>query len=171
MRAVLQTNNDVQIIEVLQVGREEMPEAIKTLQRALERERDKENVIGGAGFSLVLSKGAMITATPGATPFTGLTNNKPGVVQQLPTVPEGRRGSMPVTGMHETAALERRKTLARSESKESGTVPSLTSSGNGSTSDGRPRDVLRRVSYGPDTFCLVVRSRSEYSRSFFLRLL
>jgi abelson tyrosine-protein kinase 1 len=39
-------NNDVQMIEVLQVGKEEMPEAIKTLQRALEREREKENVGG-----------------------------------------------------------------------------------------------------------------------------
>ena len=29
MHTALQTNNDVQIIEVLQVGREEMPEAIK----------------------------------------------------------------------------------------------------------------------------------------------
>jgi hypothetical protein len=95
--AALQTNNDVQMIEVLQVGREEIPEAIKTLQRALEREREKENVVfGGVGVSLVSSKGTAITATPGATPFTGLTNNKPGVVQQLPTVPEGRRGSMPI---------------------------------------------------------------------------
>jgi abelson tyrosine-protein kinase 1 len=50
MRAALQTNNDVQMIEVLQVGREEMPEAIKTLQRALEREREKENVSGGGSF-------------------------------------------------------------------------------------------------------------------------
>jgi hypothetical protein len=146
MRAALQTNNDVQMIEVLQVGREEMPEAIKMLQRALEKEKEKENVVGGASFSLVLGKGTAITATPGSTPFTGLTNNKPGVVQQLPTVPEGRRGSMPVMGMHETAALERRKTLASSESKESGTVPSLTGSGNGSGSgsDGWPRDTLDR---------------------------
>ena len=45
MRAALQTSNDVQMIEVLQVGREEMPEAIKTLRRALEREREKENVV------------------------------------------------------------------------------------------------------------------------------
>jgi abelson tyrosine-protein kinase 1 len=123
MRAALQTNNDVQMIEVLQVGREEMPEAIKTLQRALEREK-KENV--GVGVSLASSKGTAITLTPGATPLTGLTNNKSGVVQQLPRVPDGRRGSMPVAGMHETAALERRKTFASSESKESGTVPSLT---------------------------------------------
>jgi abelson tyrosine-protein kinase 1 len=47
MRAALEMNNDVQMIEVLQLGREEMPEAIKTLRRALER----ENV--GGGVSLV----------------------------------------------------------------------------------------------------------------------
>ncbi|KIM89615.1 hypothetical protein PILCRDRAFT_812439 [Piloderma croceum F 1598] len=155
MRAALQTNNDVQMIEVLQVGREEMPEAIKTLQRALEREREKENVSGGASFVL----------NNGATPFTGGANNKP---QQLPMIAEGRRGSVPVTGMQETAALERRKTIASSESKESGgTVLSLSGSrsgsGSGSGSDGRPRDTLdrefiesgidalRRVSHGPDT--------------------
>ncbi|KAI0317882.1 hypothetical protein OF83DRAFT_1171602 [Amylostereum chailletii] len=42
MRAALQTNNDAAMIEVLQVGRDEMPEAIKTLQRALEREVERE---------------------------------------------------------------------------------------------------------------------------------
>jgi len=79
MRTAPQTNNDVQMIEVLQVGREEMREAIKTLQRALEKEREKENVVGGGASSiLVSSKDTVITATPGATPFTGLTSNKPG---------------------------------------------------------------------------------------------
>ncbi|KAI0049057.1 hypothetical protein FA95DRAFT_1538888 [Auriscalpium vulgare] len=42
MRAALQTNDDTAMIEVLQVGRSEMPEAIKTLQRALEREVERE---------------------------------------------------------------------------------------------------------------------------------
>ncbi|EIN05641.1 hypothetical protein PUNSTDRAFT_46534 [Punctularia strigosozonata HHB-11173 SS5] len=42
MRAALQTNSDAELIEVLQVGRDEMPEAIKTLQRALEREVERE---------------------------------------------------------------------------------------------------------------------------------
>ncbi|KAA1466979.1 hypothetical protein DENSPDRAFT_63475 [Dentipellis sp. KUC8613] len=41
MRTALETNNDVAMIEVLQVGRDEMPEAIKTLQRALEREVER----------------------------------------------------------------------------------------------------------------------------------
>ena len=42
MRTALQTNSDAEMIEVLQVGRDEMPEAIKTLQRALEREVERE---------------------------------------------------------------------------------------------------------------------------------
>ena len=42
MRTALQTNNDATMIEVLQIARDEMPEAIKTLQRALEREVERE---------------------------------------------------------------------------------------------------------------------------------
>jgi abelson tyrosine-protein kinase 1 len=66
-----------------------------------------------------------------------------------------------VTGMHETAALERRKTFTSSESKESGTTE-IDCSGSGRGSDGWPRDALDRefiesgiesVSHGPDT-CL-----------------
>ncbi|KAI9434573.1 hypothetical protein H4582DRAFT_1818451 [Lactarius indigo] len=37
MRAALATNDDASMIEALQIARSEMPEAIKTLQRALER--------------------------------------------------------------------------------------------------------------------------------------
>ncbi|KAJ7141695.1 hypothetical protein C8R43DRAFT_586859 [Mycena crocata] len=37
MREALATSNDVEMLSVLQVGRPEMPEALKTLQRALER--------------------------------------------------------------------------------------------------------------------------------------
>ncbi|OSC98358.1 hypothetical protein PYCCODRAFT_1480695 [Trametes coccinea BRFM310] len=42
MRAALQANSDVEMIRILQVGRDEMPEAIKTLQRALEAEVERE---------------------------------------------------------------------------------------------------------------------------------
>ena len=42
MRAALQTGSDAEMIGVLQVSRHEMPEAIKTLQRALERQVEKE---------------------------------------------------------------------------------------------------------------------------------
>ena len=42
MRSALQAGSDAEIIDVLQVSRDEMPEAMKTLQRALEREVEKE---------------------------------------------------------------------------------------------------------------------------------
>jgi hypothetical protein len=75
------------LIELLQVRKEEMPEAIKTLQMMLAITQDS------------------------------------GEVQQLLKVPEGRTGNrILVTGMHKTAALERRKTIASSESKERGTA-------------------------------------------------
>jgi hypothetical protein len=78
-------------------------------------------------------------------------------------VPENRRGSLPVTRMHETAALER-KAFTSSESNGSGTAEiDCSGSGSRSGSDGRPRDMfhreliesridaLRRVSHEPDT--------------------
>jgi hypothetical protein len=37
MRDALQTSSDAEMLEVLQIGRQEMPDAIKALQRALER--------------------------------------------------------------------------------------------------------------------------------------
>ncbi|CAA7263929.1 unnamed protein product [Cyclocybe aegerita] len=43
MRAALQTSSDAEMVEVLQVKRQEMPEAIKTLQRAHERLAEKES--------------------------------------------------------------------------------------------------------------------------------
>ena len=46
LRGALQANNDAEMIRTLQVGRDEMPEAIKTLQRALEKEVERESVEG-----------------------------------------------------------------------------------------------------------------------------
>jgi abelson tyrosine-protein kinase 1 len=43
MRAAMQTGNDAELCAVLQVARDEMPEALKTLQRALERLVEKES--------------------------------------------------------------------------------------------------------------------------------
>lgn len=42
MSSALATNDDMEMIRVLQVSKEEMPEALKALQRALEAEVDKE---------------------------------------------------------------------------------------------------------------------------------
>ena len=48
LRGALQANSDAEMIRTLQVGRDEMPEAIKTLQRALEKEVERESVEGEA---------------------------------------------------------------------------------------------------------------------------
>ena len=42
MRSALQADNDAEIVDVLQISRPEMPEAMKTLQRALEKEVEKD---------------------------------------------------------------------------------------------------------------------------------
>ncbi|KAH9476525.1 putative serine/threonine-protein kinase [Psilocybe cubensis] len=42
MRQALQTNSDAEILRVFQIGHQEMPDAIKTLQRALERVSSQE---------------------------------------------------------------------------------------------------------------------------------
>jgi abelson tyrosine-protein kinase 1 len=161
MRAALQTSNDVQMIEVLQVGREEMPEAIKTLQRALEREVEKEGISasGSSGSSRWVG-GSMVTVSPGVA--------GKGVGKEALVVVDGRRASVPVVvggAVHELSGLERRKTVASTaDSRESGagTAESLTASGSGTGSEGRVRDTLdrefiesgidalRRVSNGPD---------------------
>lgn len=54
MRKVLQTKNDAELIDVLQVSKLEMPEAIKSLQRALEREVEKEQDGSGSMITKVV---------------------------------------------------------------------------------------------------------------------
>ena len=58
MRAALQTTSDAEMLEVLEVGHQEMPDAIKTLQRALEHvtERDDDGVEAPPGKGVVLAK-------------------------------------------------------------------------------------------------------------------
>jgi len=50
MRAALQTNSDAEMLEVLQVRRQEMPEAMKTLQRAYERLSERDMAEGGSSM-------------------------------------------------------------------------------------------------------------------------
>jgi hypothetical protein len=47
MRAAMQTGSDVAVVEMMQVPREEMPEAMKTLQRALERVVERQECAVG----------------------------------------------------------------------------------------------------------------------------
>ena len=57
MRAALQTTSDVEMLEVLQIGHQEMPDAIKTLQRALEHvtERDNDGVEASPNKSVAVT--------------------------------------------------------------------------------------------------------------------
>ncbi|KAK7055315.1 kinase domain-containing protein [Favolaschia claudopus] len=59
LRDALATSNDVEMLRVLQVGRAEMPEALKTLQRALER-------VGVTNSSQMPSPVAQISPAPPA---------------------------------------------------------------------------------------------------------
>ena len=67
MRAALQTTSDVEMLEVLQVGHQEMPDAIKTLQRALEHvtERDDDGFV--ASPSIVVPTVLKEVEGPGAS--------------------------------------------------------------------------------------------------------
>ena len=58
IRTALQTTSDVEMLKVLQIGHQEMPEAIKTLQRALEHvtERDDDGVEPPPGNGVVVAK-------------------------------------------------------------------------------------------------------------------
>ncbi|EJF55497.1 kinase-like protein [Dichomitus squalens LYAD-421 SS1] len=72
MRTALQANNDGEMILVLQVGRDEMPEAIKMLQRALEKEVERESleeeaVLVSANVAAVESATVHSTESSGTT--------------------------------------------------------------------------------------------------------
>lgn len=154
LRTALQAGSDVQMIEVLQVGRDEMPEAIKTLQRALEREVEKDG-----------APAAAVDADPGPAGDKGKGKEKERAVG-LGLEAEGRRASAPAASAAAGAAagdgLERRKTVASQGTAKTNSW-SLTASGSGSSGlDGQPPrdtldrefiesgiDALRRVSRGP----------------------
>ncbi|KAI8992697.1 hypothetical protein BD414DRAFT_481927 [Trametes punicea] len=63
MRAAIQTNSDVEMIRILQVGRDEMPEAIKTLQRALEAEVERESIAASALEETVVMSATAVSST------------------------------------------------------------------------------------------------------------
>jgi len=68
MRAALQANSDVEMIEILQIKRDEMPEAIKTLQRALEEMElkamaDEDSASGSSADAPFRTRGKMRATT------------------------------------------------------------------------------------------------------------
>ncbi|KAI0753878.1 hypothetical protein C8Q74DRAFT_1307834 [Fomes fomentarius] len=73
MRTALQANNDAEMIRVLQVGRDEMPEAIKTLQRALEKEVERERAAAELEEVVIVpSISATATSSETAIPSTSV---------------------------------------------------------------------------------------------------
>jgi hypothetical protein len=146
MRAALQTNDDVQMIEVLQVAREEMPEAIKTLQRALEKKVEKQT----ASVSPGSSRGITAESKLGTAGTSGL-------IAQEDVEMERRKGSITAVGTREASRLEKLKTISSGENEAA--KSSFTS---GSRSGRWVRDTLdrefieseidalRRVNNGPD---------------------
>jgi hypothetical protein len=67
MHAALQTTSDAEMLKVLQVCRQEMPEAIKTLQRALEHVKDQDDdVIEEAPPSKPLVASVLVEGTAGS---------------------------------------------------------------------------------------------------------
>ncbi|PIL26596.1 transporter [Ganoderma sinense ZZ0214-1] len=121
MRTAIQANSDVEMIRTLQVGRDEMPEAIKTLQRALEKEVERERQEEEA--VLVLVPG------PANVPSVSVSVDVPQVVQ---SDPEG---------------LKRSSTVHSTGSQTSSSVGSSTGTGTTGTGTGRsraPRDTLDR---------------------------
>lgn len=145
MRTALQTSNDAEMIEVLQVGRDEMPDAIKTLQRALEKEVEKESA-GPAG-------------TTGGVGL-GLTNKRESLVRDEA---EGRRPSEPTPGVEtDKSGLGRRKTVGSTVTQESD-GSGIGGSSSGSGNEGKVRDTLDRefLESGIDALRRV--SRPDYS--------
>ncbi|CCM05813.1 uncharacterized protein FIBRA_08047 [Fibroporia radiculosa] len=77
MRAALSTNNDGEMIRVLQVGRDEMPEAIKALQRALENELERDSIVAvEQEETVVASVSAASTSVETGKDGSGLSRSK-----------------------------------------------------------------------------------------------
>lgn len=66
MRTALQANNDMEMIRVLQVGRDEMPEAIKALQRALEAEVERETIAAEQEEAVLVASVSAAASVEGA---------------------------------------------------------------------------------------------------------
>lgn len=149
LRTALQAGSDAQMIGVLQVGRDEMPEAIKTLQRALEREVEKSASEGSTGKP-VMGLGLEFDDPRRASEPT--TRSEKEVVEKGVVTTT----LMTVKGIDD--GLERRKTVNTQKSATSST--GMTASGSGGSAeharDTLDRefiesgiDALRRVSNGP----------------------
>lgn len=141
LRAALSTASDAEMISVLQVQREEMPEALKTLQRALEVERERE----GSDDDVVTLVGDEGKADEGV---------------QTADVLETLRGRSGTTGF---SNLKRRLSLTNQRRKSTKSTTTMASIDRGSRWSGKSDkdtldreflesgiDALRRLSIGQD---------------------
>lgn len=107
MREAIATASDAEMIGVLQVRREEMPEALKTLQRALEKEQEREREASLGGHEL---------EPAGEEPVEAFSDSEAGVNL-------ARRGSqtsaLGLRGIPGFPGLKRRRTDASAKSKGS----------------------------------------------------
>jgi hypothetical protein len=134
LSAAIQASSDAQILEVLQIGRDEMPEAMKTLQRALEKiiERDSTN----GTQAIESAAGVRPDASAGET-------KRPSFI--------ARRMTLKSFKDKQPAIIQRSKTESSAESQDTTT----TSAGTNRTRDTLDRefiesglDALRRMSNG-----------------------
>lgn len=107
MREAIATASDAEMIGVLQVRREEMPEALKTLQRALEKEQERER-------EREASVGAHELEPSAEEPVEAFSDSEAGLA---------RRGSqtsaLGLRGIPGFPGLKRRRTDASAKSKAS----------------------------------------------------
>lgn len=107
MREAIATASDAEMIGVLQVKREEMPEALKTLQRALEKEQERER-------EREASVGAHEFEPSAEEPVEAFSDSEAGLA---------RRGSqtsaLGLRGIPGFPGLKRRRTDASAKSKAS----------------------------------------------------
>ncbi|KAM6492858.1 hypothetical protein JOM56_010992 [Amanita muscaria] len=123
MSVALQTTNDAQVLEVLQIGRDEMPEAIKTLQRALEKIIERDQPFSPTAIAPIKT---VLEPLGESETETG----KPGFLAR-------RTYTRPFKG-RQNSFLKRSKTVSSSESKVTNAVSSE------SAGQGRVRDTLDR---------------------------
>ena len=105
MREAIATANDAEMITVLQVKREEMPEALKTLQRALEKEQERER-----------DESATVDELTGAgeEPTEAMSDTEGKVTRR-----NSQTSALGLRGIPGIPGLSRRRTGASSKSKDS----------------------------------------------------
>ncbi|KAF8634740.1 hypothetical protein AX15_000748 [Amanita polypyramis BW_CC] len=122
LSVAVQTSNDAQMLEVLQIGRDEMPEAIKTLQRALEKLIERES--------------------PSVATVAGQAETT--VLAPVPTVGNARSNFLPRRMTLKSFKGKESATLKRSKTESSSTSRATGAGSSQSTNGSRIRDTLDR---------------------------